>query len=80
MDERRTAAELARTEADRYVAELMEIAAIPSISTLAEHAADMRRAAGWVCSRLSAIEGAVARMRGIAQPATSQTLRPTQVS
>ena len=55
MDEGRKAAKLAKTQADRYVEELIEIATIPSISSLPEHAADIRLAAGWVCDRLRAI-------------------------
>jgi acetylornithine deacetylase/succinyl-diaminopimelate desuccinylase-like protein len=45
--------EFARGQADRFLAELKEFVAIPSISTLAEHKADMQRAAAWVAGQLS---------------------------
>lgn len=43
----------------RFLNELQDLLRIPSISALPEHAADVRRAADWVASRLSAagIEG-----------------------
>lgn len=55
MGEKPSAVTLARTQSDRFVEGLIEIAAIPSISTLPEHASDMQRAAGWVCDRLRAV-------------------------
>jgi len=55
MTERSVAVKLASAQAERYLEDLIEIASIPSISTLPEHATDVRRAAGWVCHRLSAI-------------------------
>ena len=47
---------LARLEAghDRILAELVEFAAIPSVSTEPAHAADLHAAAAWVAARLSA--------------------------
>src|SRR3970040_313113 len=39
---------------DRYVDELKEFLAIPSISSLPEHAADVRRAADWTAGALRA--------------------------
>ena len=39
---------------DRILAELIEFAAIPSVSTDPAHAADMQRAAAWVAARLTA--------------------------
>src|SRR5881394_4063772 len=50
------AAVLARLERDhdRILAELVEFAAIPSVSTDPAHAADMRTAAAWVAAKLSA--------------------------
>lgn len=44
---------------DRFVDELLELLRIPSISTSPEHAADVRRAAGWAAARLegAGIEG-----------------------
>ena len=40
---------------DRYIEQLMEWLAIPSISTLLEHKKDVGRAAGWVRDRLETI-------------------------
>ncbi len=40
---------------DRYIEQLMEWLAIPSISTLPEHKGDVGRAAGWVRDRLETI-------------------------
>jgi len=50
------AAVLARLERDhaRILAELVEFAAIPSVSTDPAHAADLHAAAAWVAARLSA--------------------------
>jgi acetylornithine deacetylase/succinyl-diaminopimelate desuccinylase-like protein len=47
--------EFARGQSDRFLAELIEFVAIPSISTLAEHKADMQRAAEWVATQLRSI-------------------------
>lgn len=44
--------EYIRKNQDRYVEELVEYLAIPSISTLPEHAADVRRAAEWTARSL----------------------------
>jgi acetylornithine deacetylase/succinyl-diaminopimelate desuccinylase-like protein len=44
--------EFARTQSGRYLVELQEFVAIPCISTLAEHKADMQRAAEWVAGQL----------------------------
>ncbi len=41
--------------ADRFLNELKELVAIPSISTLSEHRADMRRAAEWLRGHLQAL-------------------------
>lgn len=44
--------EYARTQPGRYLAELKELVAIPSVSTLAEHNPDMQRAADWIANQL----------------------------
>ncbi|MGB8645639.1 MAG: peptidase M20, partial [Anaerolineae bacterium] len=44
-----------RANHDRYLAELKEFFAIPSISTLSEHQGDVRRAAEWVAAQLRSI-------------------------
>ncbi len=49
------ALEYARQNHDRFLAELKEIVAIPSISTDPEHTADIRRAAEWMAGQLRAI-------------------------
>jgi acetylornithine deacetylase/succinyl-diaminopimelate desuccinylase-like protein len=49
------AIEYARANRGRFVAELQEILAIPSVSTLSEHKPDMRRAAEWVANNLRAM-------------------------
>jgi acetylornithine deacetylase/succinyl-diaminopimelate desuccinylase-like protein len=41
-------------EQPRFVAELLDVCRIPSISSLPEHATDVRRAARWVAQRLTA--------------------------
>jgi acetylornithine deacetylase/succinyl-diaminopimelate desuccinylase-like protein len=43
------------TSRDRYLAELTQFIAIPSVSALAEHAADMRRCAEWTAAQLTAV-------------------------
>jgi len=43
------------TSRDRYLAELTQYLAIPSVSALAEHAGDMRRCADWTADHLRAI-------------------------
>jgi acetylornithine deacetylase/succinyl-diaminopimelate desuccinylase-like protein len=43
------------TSRDRYLAELTQYLAIPSVSALAEHAVDMRRCADWTADHLRAI-------------------------
>ncbi len=44
--------EYLKEHTSRYLAELMEFLRIPSISSLPEHAADVKRAADWVAERL----------------------------
>jgi acetylornithine deacetylase/succinyl-diaminopimelate desuccinylase-like protein len=46
------AIEFAKKNRDRYVSELKEFAAIPSISTLPANKQDMQRAAEWVAGQL----------------------------
>jgi acetylornithine deacetylase/succinyl-diaminopimelate desuccinylase-like protein len=41
-------------EQPRFVAEFLDFCRIPSISSLPEHAADVRRAARWVADRVAA--------------------------
>src|ERR1700694_3957213 len=55
MTDPSTSIEYARTQSGRYLAELKEFVAIPSISTLAEHKADMQRAAEWVAHQLQSM-------------------------
>jgi acetylornithine deacetylase/succinyl-diaminopimelate desuccinylase-like protein len=43
------------TNRDRYLKELTEYLAIPSVSALVEHAADMRRCADWTADHLRAV-------------------------
>lgn len=43
------------TEIPRFIRELREFLAIPSISTLPEHRADVRAAADWLCAQLRRI-------------------------
>lgn len=43
------------TSRDRYLAELTQYLAIPSVSALAEHAGDMRRCADWTADHLRAV-------------------------
>jgi acetylornithine deacetylase/succinyl-diaminopimelate desuccinylase-like protein len=42
------------SHADRYLQELIDLARIPSVSTIAERRPDVRRAADWVAARLRA--------------------------
>ena len=52
MSDPSSSIEFAHSQADRFLAELKEFVAIPSVSTLAEHKADMQRAAEWVAAQL----------------------------
>jgi acetylornithine deacetylase/succinyl-diaminopimelate desuccinylase-like protein len=52
MSESTNAIAYARTHRERFVSELKDLLAIPSISTLSEHKADMQRAAEWVTRQL----------------------------
>ena len=52
MSDPNASIEFVRSQSDRYLAELKELVAIPSISTLAEHKPDMQRAAEWVAEQL----------------------------
>lgn len=45
----------ARRERERFLQELQDFVAIPSVSTLSEHQPDMRRAANWLAAQLRAI-------------------------
>lgn len=54
--------ELVRRDAPRLLAELNDFLAIPSISTLPEHAADCRRAAQWVMDQLHRLGCPVVRL------------------
>ncbi len=45
--------ECLQSNRDRILAELVELASIPSVSTDPAHAADMRAAAGWVAGKLA---------------------------
>ncbi len=47
--------ELARSQHDRYLHELIEFISIPSISTLPQHRGDMQHAAEWVAAQLRAM-------------------------
>jgi acetylornithine deacetylase/succinyl-diaminopimelate desuccinylase-like protein len=55
MTESTQAIGYARSNRERYLAELKEFLAIPSISTLSEHKPDMQRAAEWISRQLSGI-------------------------
>lgn len=48
-----TALEFVKSNHDRYLSELNEFLAIPTISTLPEHKADMKRGAEWLARQLS---------------------------
>src|SRR5215469_16015876 len=50
-----TAVEFARKNKERFVGELKDLLRIPSVSTLPEHAADVRRAAEFVAAELKRI-------------------------
>ena len=52
MSESTNAIAYARTHRERFVSELKDLLAIPSISTLSEHKTDMQRAAEWVTRQL----------------------------
>lgn len=52
MTELNAAIERARSQQERFLAELKEFLAIPSVSTLSEHKPDMLRAAGWVAGQM----------------------------
>ncbi len=54
-DPRQNALEYARHNRERFLAELKEIVAIPSISTADEHKPDVIRAAEWMASHLRAL-------------------------
>ncbi len=49
------AIQYAQQNHERYLDELKQFLSIPSVSTLSEHAADMRRAAEWVAAQLRQI-------------------------
>ena len=55
MTESTKAIAYARNNHERYLAELKEFLAIPSVSTLSEHKPDMQRAAEWIAKQLSGI-------------------------
>ncbi len=55
-DQRESAVEYIRKNKDKFLKEYKEILAIPSISTDPAHAADIRRAAGWMASQLKTLE------------------------
>jgi acetylornithine deacetylase/succinyl-diaminopimelate desuccinylase-like protein len=52
MSDPASSIQYARSQSDRYLAELKQLVAIPSVSTLAEHKPDMQRAAEWVANQL----------------------------
>jgi acetylornithine deacetylase/succinyl-diaminopimelate desuccinylase-like protein len=49
------AIEYARSHREEHLRQLLELLAIPSVSTLPEHEADVRRAAEWVADQMKAI-------------------------
>ncbi|MCC6201410.1 MAG: dipeptidase [Gammaproteobacteria bacterium] len=55
MSDARDALAFLRANRDRHLRELRAFIAIPSVSTLAEHRDDVRRAADWLAVRLSTI-------------------------
>lgn len=55
MNTSTVALDYARNNHSRYLSDLREFLAIPSISTLSEHKADMQRAAEWVAAQLHAM-------------------------
>ena len=54
-DSRQSALEYARQNNERFIEELKEFLAIPSISTSPEHNADTLRCAEWTAARLKSI-------------------------
>jgi acetylornithine deacetylase/succinyl-diaminopimelate desuccinylase-like protein len=56
------------SQQSRFLRELGEFLAIPSISTLPEHAADCRRAANWVAEHLTALGCTVSLLEGNGHP------------
>jgi acetylornithine deacetylase/succinyl-diaminopimelate desuccinylase-like protein len=54
-DARRAALEYAHQNRERFLEELKEFLAIPSISTSPDHAADIQRAAEWVAGQLNSL-------------------------
>ena len=55
MAESTKAITYAKNNRERYLAELKELLAIPSVSTLSQHKPDMQRAAEWLSRQLSGI-------------------------
>ncbi len=55
MSESTQAIAYAKNNRERYLAELKEFLAIPSVSTLSQHKPDMQRAAEWLSKQLSGI-------------------------
>ena len=49
------AIEYARTHREKHLQQLLELIAIPSVSTLPEHQGDVRRAAEWLAAQMAAI-------------------------
>ncbi|MCP4639936.1 MAG: M20 family dipeptidase, partial [bacterium] len=49
------AIEFVRASHDQYIEELTEFLAMPSISTLPEHKADVEQVAHWLADRLAAV-------------------------
>ena len=56
MSDVQKALEYVRGNSVRYLSELKEFLAIPSISTLDENKADVQRAAEWVAAQLRSIK------------------------
>lgn len=54
-DPRQAALDYAHQNNDRFISELRDFLAIPSISTSSEHNADTQRAAAWVASQLRSL-------------------------
>ena len=55
MSDSQKAVEYVRSNGDRFLNELKELVAIPSVSTLDENKADVQRAAEWVAAQLRSI-------------------------
>jgi acetylornithine deacetylase/succinyl-diaminopimelate desuccinylase-like protein len=55
IDARQQALDYAHQNRDRFLEELKEFLAIPSVSTSPEHAADIQRAAEWVAGQLNSL-------------------------